>query len=127
MGDLGTRLKEWLLRVYGSMYQASLSVGMHPSSLNKYTSGKHLPGSGILIRLAELGCNINWLLTGEGDMFSDSEVGRRHARRLGNDATLGEGASDAPDSTGYAKGLDSPTGRQSLRRQKKGDDQGLGQ
>jgi transcriptional regulator with XRE-family HTH domain len=124
---MGDRLRLWCGKVFGTQFNASVALVIQQSTLYRYMKGENSPGAEFLIRLAENGCNINWLLTGEGDMFSDSEVGRRHARRLGNDATLGEGASDAPDSTGYAKGLDSPTGRQSLRRQKKGDDQGLGQ
>lgn len=37
----------------------------------KYESGENKPGSDILESLANLGFNINWILTGQGDMHPD--------------------------------------------------------
>lgn len=38
-------------------------LGMKPQSLQVYLSGKSNPGSEILRKLKDLGCDINWLLT----------------------------------------------------------------
>lgn len=44
---------------------------MSPQQLNAYLSGIRTPSSDILRRWADLGMNINWLLTGRGIDFID--------------------------------------------------------
>jgi transcriptional regulator with XRE-family HTH domain len=40
-------------------------LGITPQHLNRYLSGASEPGNKMYMRLLELGCNIQWLLTGE--------------------------------------------------------------
>lgn len=47
---------------------------MSPQQLNAYLSGIRTPSSDILRRWADLGMNINWLLTGRGIDFIDEAV-----------------------------------------------------
>lgn len=50
-------------------------MGMNPSSFYKYTNGNRRPGTNVLIRVAQLGIDLDWLLTGEGQMLrSNSDV-----------------------------------------------------
>ncbi len=42
-------------------------LGMKPQSLQVYISGKSLPGSEILQKFRDLGCDINWLLSDSPD------------------------------------------------------------
>ena len=44
-------------------------VGGHESTWQKYERGSSLPGSEVLQALTRLGFNINWILTGEGNMY----------------------------------------------------------
>lgn len=62
--------------VYNSVKEFAEAVKMAPPNLQKYMNDDREPGSGVLRKLYNLGCNINWLLTGHGDMFAENEVGR---------------------------------------------------
>jgi transcriptional regulator with XRE-family HTH domain len=46
-----------------SLAELANLLGMKPQSLQVYISGKSLPGSEILKKLKDLGCDINWLLS----------------------------------------------------------------
>ena len=46
-----------------SLAQLADLLGMKPQSLQVYVSGKSNPGSEILMKLKDLGCDINWLLS----------------------------------------------------------------
>ncbi len=62
--------------VYNSVKEFAEAVKMAPPNLQKYMNDDREPGSGVLRKLFALGCNINWLLTGQGDMFAENEAGR---------------------------------------------------
>lgn len=63
--------------VYNSVKEFAEAVKMAPPNLQKYMNDDREPGSGVLRKLYNLGCNINWLLTGQGDMFADNDIGRQ--------------------------------------------------
>jgi len=67
------RIKVW--RGYLGMTQASFadSVGMPLRTLKGYEMGERLPGCEALASIASTGCNINWLLTGIGEMRIDEQ------------------------------------------------------
>lgn len=52
----------------GNRSELARSLEMKPQALTKYLKGQSMPGGLILIRLYNLGVNINWFLTGEGPM-----------------------------------------------------------
>ncbi|MBS1911706.1 MAG: hypothetical protein JST22_06955 [Bacteroidetes bacterium] len=52
---------------------------MKPSNLHKYLSNERQPGKSTITRMADLGCNVQWLVSGEGEMFSETDAG--HALR----------------------------------------------
>jgi phage repressor protein C with HTH and peptisase S24 domain len=53
----------------GNKSELARSLDMQPSSFAKYTDGNRRPGSKVLERLSRLGVNINWFLSGEGQML----------------------------------------------------------
>ena len=50
------------------------ALDMMPQSLDKYLKGISIPGGLILKKLAQLGCDINWLLTGESYKSPEAEL-----------------------------------------------------
>jgi hypothetical protein len=46
------------------------------TQLKKYLAGQNLPGAGVLTKISLYGYSVNWLLTGDGSMFADTEAGR---------------------------------------------------
>lgn len=64
---VGKRLKEFAVKMFESGSGLARALDMHPSSLHSaYFQGRNFPGGEILIKLHFLGCDIAWLLTGEG-------------------------------------------------------------
>lgn len=61
----GERLKKFAKDSYGSVNNLANKLEMHPSALSNYTSGNREPKASFLKKLASLGCDINWLLTGK--------------------------------------------------------------
>jgi len=69
---IGERLKEYAIQ-YGSSTDLAKNLGLSPQHLNAYISGRSKPGADILIKLKELGCDIDWLLTGTRSEQSTKE------------------------------------------------------
>ncbi|MDD8016975.1 MAG: helix-turn-helix transcriptional regulator [Bacteroidota bacterium] len=50
---------------FGTMKKFAEALDMNPSTLySGYLNGRSIPGPVLLVKLMDLGCNINWLLTG---------------------------------------------------------------
>jgi phage repressor protein C with HTH and peptisase S24 domain len=45
------------------------NLGITPQALQKYLNGERLPLPDMLEKIGMLGCNINWLINGEGEML----------------------------------------------------------
>lgn len=64
--QVGTRLKEFLYKNFPTMEEAAEALGTTVGSLrNSYFNGKSLPGAEILLRLIELGCDLQYLMYGK--------------------------------------------------------------
>lgn len=62
--EVGKRLREFA-KSRGGVGKLAESLDMSIQALSgAYISGKNLPGAEVLARLIELGCDIQWLLTG---------------------------------------------------------------
>lgn len=71
----GNRFKEVADALYeGNRSELARNLDMKPQALTKYLNGESMPGGLILIRLHGLGVNINWFLTGEGDMLREGPM-----------------------------------------------------
>lgn len=55
---------------YGKISAFAAALDMSPSNAQAYIRGARTPGSKVLARLRNLGCDITWLLTGEGNMLT---------------------------------------------------------
>ena len=79
--------------VQGEKTQKELGELLHIAqpSVNRLLTGENLPGFEVILRLAEIGYNANWLLTGKGGMYLTEERStvlspemQSLAERLGN-------------------------------------------
>jgi phage repressor protein C with HTH and peptisase S24 domain len=66
--DIGIRLDTFLKQRFGDergwLKNAAAGLSLAPSNLKKYLAGEYSPGTIIQDRLRELGCDIEWLMTG---------------------------------------------------------------
>lgn len=73
--NIGERLRLLRGKLELSQAEASVKFGIPSGSWKKYETGPSEPGSGALRALSEGGVNVNWLLTGEGEMLLADQVG----------------------------------------------------
>jgi len=59
------RIRRFGLKKFGSIKEFAEAMDMSPSNLQAYLQNRRQPGTPILKRLSKLGCDIDWLLTGE--------------------------------------------------------------
>ena len=72
-GDsIGSRLV--IARGKQSQLDFATQMGVHRNSLSRYESGENEPSAEVLQKIAELGYNVNWLLTGKGIMRASPGV-----------------------------------------------------
>ncbi len=60
---IGEKIRIFAEKKGFSLTLLAKSLDMKPQGLQVYLSGKSLPGSEILKKLQDLGCDINWLLS----------------------------------------------------------------
>lgn len=71
----GHRLRVVANRLFdGNQSELARSLGMKPPSFAKYFDGRRQPGAVVLKRLAKLGVNVNWMLTGRGRVKVGTEA-----------------------------------------------------
>ncbi len=75
--DFGTRLGQFVNENFVSVLKFSYRIEIGPSLIHKYINNKSSPGHNVLQKLYEAGCNINWLLSGEGEMWNETEEGKK--------------------------------------------------
>lgn len=86
--DISTRLRAAIEDRYKSIQAFSRAADVPYRTIYQYLSGTRLPGAEVLVKLcAQLGLNIHWLLTGEGDKYVSTAV------LLGSEASLEHDAS----------------------------------
>lgn len=65
--ETGQRLKRFALSYFDSISAFARAIDLQPNSLHSnYLGGRHFPGAELLIKLHYMGCDVTWLLTGEG-------------------------------------------------------------
>lgn len=72
----GDRLKVWIDNNIGTQTLAADKLGYSPSRINNYIAESSFPNQEVLWRLNALGCNINWLLSGDGEQWAENVSGR---------------------------------------------------
>lgn len=69
--EVAQNLRLFGYKKFGTMKQFAEALDMNPSTLySGYLNGRSLPGPVLLVKLINLGCNINWLLTSRESMYS---------------------------------------------------------
>lgn len=76
--SLGNRLKEFGIKKYGNVKSFAEALGIKPPSLYNYFNDESKPGAEFIEQLMEMGCDINWLLTGE----SNEEATKKRIKEL---------------------------------------------
>ncbi len=67
--EVAQNLRLFGYKRFGTMKKFAEALDMNPSTLySGYLNGRSLPGPVLLVKLIDLGCNINWLLTGRETM-----------------------------------------------------------
>ncbi|MFZ4621369.1 MAG: helix-turn-helix domain-containing protein [Bacteroidota bacterium] len=70
--EVAQNLRLFGYKRYGTMKKFAEALDMNPSTLySGYLNGRSLPGPVLIVKLIDLGCNINWLLTSRGTPYSD--------------------------------------------------------
>lgn len=73
---IGERLNHFLKFAEISRSQFAATLKVTQTTIANYLKGQTEPSFVNLQTIYEEGCNINWLITGKGDMFSDTPKGR---------------------------------------------------
>ncbi|MFA5833708.1 MAG: helix-turn-helix transcriptional regulator [Bacteroidota bacterium] len=69
--EVAQNLRLFGYKRYGTMKKFAEALEMNPSTLySGYLNGRSLPGPVLLVKLIDLGCNINWLLTSRETPFA---------------------------------------------------------
>lgn len=68
METIGQRIKKFAIARHSSVAELNRAIGKGRNFLGAYVEGRSKPGAEILDALREAGCNINWLLSGAGEM-----------------------------------------------------------
>lgn len=65
--EIGERLREFGKTRFGTLTKFEEELGLAKGGLSQYTRGRNALGSNMIIKLKEMGCDIDWLLSGKGD------------------------------------------------------------
>lgn len=92
--EIGRRLKEFQGKKFKSISEFAIALGLNNrTQVYDYINGKSYIGGEKLSQLAKLGCDINWLLTGEEKLivkekrvdyfgYSEDETGKKLTEHL---------------------------------------------
>jgi hypothetical protein len=71
--EVAQNLRLFGYKRFGTMKKFAEALDMNPSTLySGYLNGRSIPGPVLLVKLIDLGCNINWLLTNRETPFVDA-------------------------------------------------------
>ena len=70
--NFSSRLKEFCVGTFKTQTEFASKLGIKPQALQKYLNGERLPMPELLNKLSSLGCNIDWLISGDGEMRKTS-------------------------------------------------------
>lgn len=81
---IGTRLLEYIELTGRSKSAFAREIGINRVTIQRYLSGERMPDAEVSAKLFMDGCDLNFLLTGHGDMFNSSPVGQARKREVYN-------------------------------------------
>ncbi len=72
--EVAQNLRLFGYKRFGTMKKFAEALDMNPSTLySGYLNGRSIPGPVLLVKLIDLGCNINWLLTSRETPYTNTE------------------------------------------------------
>ncbi|MBU3741536.1 MAG: hypothetical protein FGM24_04530 [Candidatus Kapabacteria bacterium] len=72
----GDRLRSVVDQMFDNQMEACIAFGISsPQLLRRYFTGMIVPSGSVLAAIASCGVNVNWLLTGKGELCSQDEAG----------------------------------------------------
>jgi transcriptional regulator with XRE-family HTH domain len=98
---IGERIRKFAKAQHGSVAELTRAIGKGRNFLGAYVEGRAKPGSEILAAISDAGCNINWLLTGQGEMLRTAEPAAQY---------IGEIAAGRPKAAGEQAPMEVVTG-----------------
>jgi transcriptional regulator with XRE-family HTH domain len=69
---IGIRLKKFIEYISGTQSNFARLIQISPVVLNRYISGKMLPGADVMLKFQKVGLSIDWLLSGKGKMLHEN-------------------------------------------------------
>jgi len=69
---IGDKLRDWGIKNFGSLNAFAKALDMSQAALSLYINNKRKPGTPILRKLQNLGCDINWLLSENDSPIPDT-------------------------------------------------------
>jgi len=86
--EVAQNLRLFGYKKFGTMKKFAEALGVNPSTLySGYLNGRSLPGPLLLVKLIDLDCNINWLLTSRGAPIQ-GEIDREYISRLERELSM---------------------------------------
>lgn len=73
--ETAARLRDYGLKNFRSLAEFARALDIKPQVLTAYLNGRSLPGPKMQERLQRVGCDINWLLSGQ-DLSGDSATAK---------------------------------------------------
>ena len=67
--DFSKRLYDFCKTISTTQVEFAAKLGISPQALQKYLKGERLPLPDLLNKIGLLGCDVNWLLNGSGEMI----------------------------------------------------------
>ncbi len=83
--QIGSRIKAWRKHLGLTQVGFAELSGVHIGVLKKYERGVNVPGGEVLGAFSQTGVNINWLLTGEGEMITKASFEEASENELPED------------------------------------------
>jgi DNA polymerase V len=105
------RLNQFIETAFrGNVSAFARAIDYPRGGLHKYLVGTNQPGGTLLNKLYAAGCDVNWLLSGAGEMFADNDAGQALRYQLGMESALdGVMLEDDPHVSVERIGFDPPT------------------
>ncbi len=76
------RLTQFANAVASTKAEFAEMIEMSPQMLHKYINGERLPLPEILNKIHKVGCNLNWLLNGEGEMMTIKKESTKKTKKI---------------------------------------------
>jgi transcriptional regulator with XRE-family HTH domain len=73
--SISNRLTVFISDSYGQKQRFAEAIGVSASTISHYLAGSKEPSAEVLRKIAAAGCNVHWLLTGEGEMWAANATG----------------------------------------------------